>query len=79
MTINELIKKAHAQAKENGFWDQERNTGDIAAEWGVTDSTIIQWLRKHDIPRRTISQARYIKRWGARGANNPMYGPCCAS
>lgn len=64
-------KYLHEQYISNG-----RSTGDIAAEWGVTDSTIIQWLRKHDIPRRTISQARYIKRWGARGANNPMYGRC---
>lgn len=29
MTINELIEKAHAQAKEKGFWDQERNTGEL--------------------------------------------------
>lgn len=29
MTINELIEKAHGQAKEKGFWDQERNTGEL--------------------------------------------------
>lgn len=29
MTINELITKAHSAAKAKGFWDQERNTGEL--------------------------------------------------
>ena len=29
MTINELIKTAHADAKAKGWWDEERNTGEI--------------------------------------------------
>lgn len=29
MTINELINKAHSAAKAKGFWDQERNTGEL--------------------------------------------------
>jgi NTP pyrophosphatase (non-canonical NTP hydrolase) len=29
MTINELIERAHAQAKAKGFWHQERNTGEL--------------------------------------------------
>ena len=29
MTINELIEKAHSAAKDKGFWDQERNTGEL--------------------------------------------------
>ena len=28
-TINELIEKAHSQAKEMGWWDQPRNTGEL--------------------------------------------------
>ncbi len=29
MTINELIERAHAQVKAKGFWDTERNTGEL--------------------------------------------------
>ena len=29
MTINELIEKAHSQAKSMGWWDQPRNTGEL--------------------------------------------------
>jgi len=29
MTINELITKAHQQAKDKGFWDKERNTSEL--------------------------------------------------
>ena len=50
-----------------------RSTGDIAAEFGVTDAAILFWLRKHGIPRRTVSEARGIKHWGAAGADNPMW------
>lgn len=29
MTINELIKTAHEDAKAKGWWDEERNTGEL--------------------------------------------------
>lgn len=29
MNVNELIERAHAQAKGMGWWDQERNTGEL--------------------------------------------------
>ena len=29
MTINELIEKAHTQAKSMGWWDEPRNTGEL--------------------------------------------------
>jgi NTP pyrophosphatase (non-canonical NTP hydrolase) len=29
MTLNELIKTAHADAKAKGWWDEERNTGEL--------------------------------------------------
>lgn len=56
------------------YSERGRSTGDIAAEFGVTDSAIIFWLRRHDIPRRNVSQARALKHWGADGAANPMFG-----
>lgn len=55
------------------YVEQQRSTGDIAAEFGTTDGAILFWLRRHNIPRRTISAARAIKHWGASGADNPMW------
>lgn len=55
---------------------KKRSTSEIANDFGVTDSAIIFWLRKHGIARRTISEARKIKKWGVSGKSNPMYGRC---
>jgi hypothetical protein len=54
---------------ENGM-----SAGDIASMFDVTDSAIIFWLRKYGIKRRSVSEARGIKRWGQSGADNPMHG-----
>lgn len=51
-----------------------RSTGEIALEAGCTDGAILYWLRKHGISRRSVSDARLIKHWGAVGAANPMHG-----
>ena len=56
------------------YTEKQRSAGDIAAEVGCTDAAIIFWLRKHKIPRRSTSQARAVKHWGAEGEANPMYG-----
>lgn len=53
---------------------KKRSTGDIAAEIGCTGSNVTFWLRKHGITRRTVSQARNLKHWGAVGEANPMHG-----
>jgi 5-methylcytosine-specific restriction endonuclease McrA len=55
------------------YVDQGRSTGDIATQFGVTDAAVLFWLRKHGIPRRDISAARGLKRWGASGSDNPMW------
>lgn len=55
------------------YVERQRSTGDIAAEFGTTDAAILFWLRKHGIDRRSVSAARAIKRWGASGADNPMW------
>ena len=59
-------------AREYG--ERGRSAGDIAAEFGVTDTAILFWLDKHGIARRSISEARALKHWGVSGAANPMYG-----
>lgn len=55
------------------YIDAQRSAGDIAAEFGTTDAAILFWLRKHEIPRRTVAQARAIKHWGVYGPDNPMW------
>ncbi len=52
------------------------SAAEIATEAGCTVNNILHWLSKHNIPRRTISEARAVKHWGAAGPDNPMYGKC---
>jgi len=59
---------------ENEYINKCRSSAEIAADFGVTDASILFWIRKHGIPRRTVSEARKIKKWGSVGEKNPMYG-----
>jgi hypothetical protein len=34
----------------------QRSTSEIANEFGVTDSAILFWLKKHNIQRRTVNE-----------------------
>jgi hypothetical protein len=78
-----FVKGSHWR-QPKPHWDREwlhreyvgraRSTGDIAHDCGCTDANIIYWLRRHDIPRRSVSAARAVKHWGLSGADNPMYG-----
>lgn len=80
----QFSKGVHAYRKPLPHWQREwlveeylgksRSAGDIARDVGCTESNVLFWLRKHDIPRRSVSQARAIKHWGAGGASNPMHG-----
>lgn len=56
------------------YIESNRSSADIAREHGVTEGAIIFWLRRHAIPRRSVSQARRVKYWGASGEANPMFG-----
>lgn len=56
------------------YVERERSTGDIAVEIGTTDANVLYWLKRHGIPRRTVSAARAIKHWGVVGEANPMHG-----
>lgn len=58
---------------EGEYVNRGRSAGDIAAQFGVTDAAILFWLRKHEIPRRSISGARELKHWGLSGSDNPMW------
>ncbi len=75
--------KGHHWRKHQSFRDkewlediyvrQQQSTGDIAAQFGVTDAAILFWMKRHGIPRRNISEARKAKRWGSSGPDNPMW------
>lgn len=56
------------------YVERQRSCGEIAAEIGCTDANVLFWLRKHRIERRSVSEARALKHWGASGAANPMHG-----
>lgn len=51
----------------------KRASGDIAKDFGYTDSAVLFWLKKHGIPRRTTREIRQIKHWGTSGSDNPMW------
>lgn len=58
---------------EDNYTTQQRSTGDIAREFGVSDAAILYWLKKHAIRRRSISESRACKHWGSEGPDNPMW------
>jgi predicted restriction endonuclease len=61
---------------ETEYTEKHRSTGDIAAEVHLTDNAVLFWLNKHGIARRSISEARAVKKWGhdLSGEHNPMHG-----
>ena len=56
------------------YADKKRSAAEIAADWGVTENAILFWLKKHDIPTRTMVEIRTEKHWGSEGESNGMYG-----
>ena len=78
------FKKGQHWRDHKPYWDKEwleieyskKSSMDIAKDWNITDGAILHWLRKHNIKRRTISEARALKYWGCSGEDNPMFGKC---
>lgn len=56
------------------YVENQRSASDIGSEWGIKPESILFWLRKHEIPRRSVSEARKVKHWGVSGEANPMFG-----
>ena len=52
---------------------QKRSAAEIASDFDVTDAAVLFWIRRHKIPRRTMSESRIVKHWGLSGADNPMW------
>lgn len=80
----QFVKGRHAYREPQPHWERDwlvreyqekgRSCGDIARQIGCTDANVLFWLRRHDIARRSTSEARGLKRWGASGDANPMFG-----
>ena len=78
------FQKGHHWRPPKPFWERDylireyvekgRSSTEIADEHGIKPMSLIYWLQKHGIPRRTTSEARKKKHWGASGASNPMFG-----
>lgn len=71
--------RPHKPHWDKGWLEQEylikqRSASDIAKEEGCTENAILFWLAKHNIPKRTMSEVRRIKKWGVSGEANGMYG-----
>lgn len=58
----------------NEYVNKKRSSYEIATEYGCISPNILKWLRKHNIPIRSTSEARAIKYWGSSGPANGMYG-----
>jgi len=58
----------------NEYVTKGRSAGDIARELGFTEGAVLFWLKRHSIPRRSVSSARALKHWGSVGEANPMFG-----
>ncbi len=78
------FKKGQHWRKPQPFWDRATLFNDyhirgwsareIADWYGCTENNILHWLHKHNIPTRTIAEARVVKHWGSPGEANAMYG-----
>lgn len=55
------------------YSEHGRSASDIAKQFRVTENAVLFWLHKHAIPRRSTSEVRAAKRWGASGSDNPMW------
>lgn len=59
---------------EQEYTEKQRSAAEIADQFEITENAILFWLNKHDIPRRSMSEVRRIKKWGSPGKSNGMYG-----
>lgn len=53
---------------------EKLSSSEISTILNCHRNNVIFWLDKHGIPKRNTSESRAVKRWGATGKANPMYG-----
>ncbi len=56
------------------YIERQRSTKAIADAHGCTESTVLMWLKRFAIPRRTMQEVRSIKHWGSSGEKNSNWG-----
>ena len=77
------FEKGFTWRKPKPYWDKNwlheqyivlgKSTSEIAREQGCLDTNIQYFLIKFGIKRRSTSEARKLKHWGASGVDNPMW------
>ena len=78
------FKKGTHRWPRKQYWDRDwlhehyivkkMSAQEIADISGCHENSILNWLAKHGIPKRNVSEARAIKHWGLSGEKNGMYG-----
>lgn len=58
------------------YEDEGLSASEIGALVGCKENNIYFWLAKHGIKKRSVAEARSLKKWGAYGSANGMYGKC---
>lgn len=81
--LGRFLKGTHWRPRRP-YWDREwlrveyeekkRSAAEIGADFGVGDTAIQFWLKKHGIATRTTAEVRAVKHWGSIGDSNPMFG-----
>jgi len=76
--------KGYTYRQTKPYWDKnwlykeyiekKKSAREIAEEQGCKENNILYFLEKFGIKRRSMSKAREIKYWGAKGEKNPMFG-----
>lgn len=56
------------------YEDRNMSASAIGSEAGLSIPAVYHWLKKHGIKRRNTSEVRAVKKWGASGDRNPMFG-----
>jgi len=52
---------------------KQRSMKNISEEINVTEAAVRHWIKKHNIPTRSIKEIRKKKYWGISGSDNPMW------
>lgn len=56
------------------YIEKEKSASEIAEPFNITSGAIVYWLDKHDIQTRNEKEQRKVKKWGASGPANGMWG-----
>lgn len=59
--LNRGVRKPSKSQLRQWYIDERRSANEIAEEVGVTNTTVLGWLKKHRIPARSNSQAQFNK------------------